>query len=470
MEGNKKTKIVATIGPASDAPEKIAELISAGVNVFRFNMKHATIDWHSERIKRVRRAAKKINAPVAVLIDLQGPEIRLETKEQKEIPVKKGEEFLFAEEANSKALIVIPHKEFFKVLNVGNFFLIDDGSLEFIVVEKKKNGLVGQALSDGVIKHRKGVNVPGKNINLPSLIRDDLKKLNMAVKNKVDFIALSFTRTKKDIETLRKELAKRNIKARIVAKMESRQALDNVNELIEATDAVMVARGDLGIEIPIEELAYSQKRIIKKCRLAKKPVIVATQMLQSMIRNPRPTRAEATDVANAVYDGADAVMLSEETSAGKFPLKAVQAMAKILKFNERKVNNLKFTSEAKDLKQLIINASISIINDRFKSNIGGVVVFTETGYTARVLSSFHPKTNIIAITDRQDTAEALILSYGITSLYIKSPININHPAEPIINMLKKKGLVKSGCDLLFVHGEHRKRQGPISSISLVNVK
>jgi len=470
MDNHKKTKIIATIGPASDSIEKIAELIKAGVNIFRFNMKHATIEWHSERIKRVRRVAKKLNAIVAVLIDLQGPEIRLETKDKQEIKVQKGEQIIFSAKISDKAPVTVPQKEFFDCLDAGNFFLIDNGMLEFIVVKKRKNGLVAEALNAGLIKNRKGINVPGKKINLPSLVKDDFKKLDMAVKNKPDFVGLSFSRTKKDIETLKKELNKRKINSKIIAKMESRQALDNADEIIEAADAIMIARGDLGIEIPIEELAYSQKKIIKRCRRAKKPVIIATQMLQSMIENPRPTRAEATDVANAVYDGADAVMLSEETAVGKYPVQAVQAMSRILKFNEHKISNTKPNAEVKDLKQLIINAAVSIVDDKFKANVEYMVVFAASGYTARVLSSFHSKTNIIAITDRKDTAEALILSYGVIPIYAPKFIDINQSAEPVVEMLKKKGLAKSGRNLLFVHGEHRKNQGRISLIALVSVK
>ncbi|KKP29270.1 MAG: Pyruvate kinase [Candidatus Nomurabacteria bacterium GW2011_GWF1_31_48] len=295
------TKIVATIGPASDTEEIIEHLIEAGVNVFRFNTKHGTTQWHEERIKRVQQIANKLGKDIGILMDLQGPEIRLETFDKKPIFVERGETLKITVEPTEKfKSICIPRKEVFEALNKGDQILIDDGSIELKVTSVSESLIEAVTEDPGEIGHRKGVNFPGVRVDLPSLIKDDLEKLSMAGVNKVDFVALSFCRTKMDVENLRKELEKRKMKSMVVAKIESREALDNIDEIIEAADGIMVARGDLGVEVPIEELAYWQKKIIEKCRVRNKPVITATQMLQSMIENLRPTRAEATDVANAV--------------------------------------------------------------------------------------------------------------------------------------------------------------------------
>lgn len=473
MTNMRKTKIIATLGPASYSKEKIASLIEAGVDVFRFNLKHADAAWHEKGIKRVKQVAKKMNASVAVLADLQGPGMRIETKGGQEIPVKKGEKIVLSLSFSSGSLIRLSHKKFFKAAGKGDAFFIDDGLLEFVVVKKKKETVVAEALDDGVIKNRKSLNLPGKNIKLPSLVADDLKKLDMIAGIGVDFIALSFSRAKKDVETLRREMKKRRIKAGVVAKIESGEAIENIDELIEFSDAIMIARGDLGIEIPIEELAYWQKKIVKKCLVARKPVVIATQMLQSMVANQRPSRAEATDVANAVFDGTDAVMLSEETSVGKYPAKAVLAMSRILKFNEDKAAMFKIKNEPKGFTQLIMNAAMAIIENQPRekeAKINTVVVFTESGYTARVLASFRPNTNIIAVTDRKETAGYLNLSYGVTTIYSSSPLKSFKSYNELAAKLKKKKMAGKNEIILVAHGRHSEEPGLVNSIALIKVE
>ncbi len=469
MHLSKKTKIVATLGPSSDSPEKIAELIQSGVNVFRFNMKHADIPWHNERIFRVQSIADELNTSIGILIDLQGPEIRVETFEKKDVVLKKGEHVIFAREfVPGSTSVRIPLDLVFTVVHVGDEFSIDDGFLEFKLVEVAGKQFTAEALDDCVIKHRKGMNFPGKHIDLPSLIDDDLKKLDMAAKTKVDFVALSFSRDKKDIEILREEMKVRNVHAKIVAKIESQQALDHLDELIEISDAIMVARGDLGIEVPIEELAFWQKLIINKCRAARKPVITATQMLQSMIDNPRPTRAEATDVANAVFDGTDAVMLSGETASGRFPVKSVKAMAKIAQFNEdrAKVEHAHIVREGST--ELLVDAAVAILQQQ-EHSIDALVVFTETGYTARALSSIHAKIPIFAVTDQQKTVETLTMSYGVTSVYAEFPTGNFSDATAILSQLKERLYVHAGQTVLVIHGSHWKRPGLTNSLSVVQI-
>ncbi|HKY74453.1 MAG TPA: pyruvate kinase [Patescibacteria group bacterium] len=471
MHAIKKTKIVATLGPASDSPEKITELIHAGVNVFRFNTKHADTAWHNERILRVQSIADQLGVSIGILIDLQGPEIRIETQNKQDIPLQKGGRVLFAPDFSQKETSVrIPQKLVFNVLKKDDTFTLDDGFLEFTVTEKHHDGsFIAEAMDDCVIKHRKGMNIPGKDIDLPSLIENDLEKLEMASKTKVDFVALSFSRYRKDIETLRAEMEKRNVRAMIVAKIESQQALDNLDDLIDSADAVMVARGDLGIEVPIEELAYWQKTIIYKCRVARKPVITATQMLQSMIDNPRPTRAEATDVANAVFDGTDAVMLSGESASGRFPVKAVTAMARIAKYNEGKIFPPELLSGKDDRTEAIVDAAVAMLRGKHRMHIDAVVVFTETGTTARTISSYRPNTPVIAVTDQQKTVETLTLSYGVTGVRAEFPSGMFYSADETLSLLKKKEFIHDGQTLLIIHGQHWKKPGLTNSLSIVTV-
>ncbi len=330
----RRSKIIATIGPVCDTPEGIGDMITAGVDIFRFNMKHATRDWHDERIALVREVSTKMGKPVGILIDLQGPEIRVETSNKQEVAFKAGDLVTFRLTPQNNQEIGIPTPEVFVALKSGNTILIDDGSVELLVAETGPDWFTAKISTDYTIKHRKSLNMPGVDVDLPSLIEDDYLKLDMKNAPLVDFVALSFTRTKKDVEILRAELKKRNLTAWITAKIENQMALDNIDGIIEASESIMVARGDLGVETPMEKLAYNQKMIITKCREQNKPVITATQMLQSMVHNPRPTRAEMCDVANAVYDGTDATMLSEETAGGAYPVETVKTMNKIVSFTE----------------------------------------------------------------------------------------------------------------------------------------
>jgi len=467
----KKTKIIATLGPASDSPEKIEELIHAGVNVFRFNMKHADITWHNERIDRVQKVADKLKTPIGILIDLQGPEIRIETPEKKEVMLEEGEQILFSpKELKNIKHIVIPHPEVFKALDKGDGFLIDDGFTEFEVIRKDKDGFIAESKDAASIKHRKGLNLVGKDVDLPSLIEDDLRKLDMASRTKVDFVALSFSRKKEDIDILRTEMEKRKLKAMVVAKIESQAGLDHLDELIEASDAVMVARGDLGIEVPIEQLAYWQKTMITKCRQLFKPVITATQMLDSMINNPRPTRAEATDVANAVFDGTDAIMLSAETANGKYPVKAVSAMAKIARFNEMHSSITHQLEPKKDLTASIVDASLSILSDSKQFPISAIVVFTETGYTARVLSSHRPHVPIIAVTDQQKTVEELTLSFGVHTVLTKFPDGLFKASSSVLKELVEKDVLHKGQTVLITHGKSWGTSGLTNALMVVTLE
>lgn len=469
----KKTKIVATIGPASSTPELIQELIESGVDVFRFNMKHADIAWHEEMIERVQNVADKMGVLIGVMIDLQGPEIRI--KLNGEIKVEPGMVIEFVKDVGDRpGVIGVKHDSFFKAMEVGDKFSIDDGFVAFEVTKLgEENTFLAEAKDDGVIGNNKGLNLVGKNLEVPSLIDDDIKKLDLATRKEIDFVALSFVRSRNDILALKEVMKRMKINAGIVSKVESKMGVDNIDEIIRESDAVMVARGDLGIEVPIEQLTYHQKEMVRKCRIAKTPVIVATQMLESMIVKPAPTRAEATDVANAIFDGTDAVMLSGETAGGKFPVKAVKAMAKIAKFNEGVAKVPPVDREMTGDAELVINAASMIAqksNGGEEMEVDYIVAVTESGSTARTISSYRPKAPIIALTPSDKTAEKLKMSYGVTPIVYELP-NKGEFIRPdeILKKLKDAGTVKKGELILVIYGQRKADPGMTNSIVLLHV-
>lgn len=470
MNTAKKTKIVATIGPASDTTELIGALIWAGVNVFRFNMKHNEYEWHEERIVRVRQVAKQMNAVVGVLIDLQGPEIRIETRDKQTLHLAKDETIVFGNSFDdSEVRIKLSHDNILASLDVGDSILIDDGFIELPVVKKDGNKIVAKALEATVIKDHKGLNLPSKEIDLPSLTPGDMDKLDLAAKQHADFVALSFCRTKHDVDILRGEMVKRNLTAKIVAKIENQQALNNIDALVECSDAIMVARGDLGVEVPMEQLAFWQTEMINKCRVAGKPVIVATQMLQSMVDNPRPTRAEVTDVANAVLQGTDAIMLSGETASGKYPVKTVETMAQIARYNEQKAKVPELGRTPTTLTQLIAKGAFETLRETGQMAIDAILVFTQTGKTAEVFSSFRPTAPIVAVTDQADSIGKLTLSYGVTPVYEEFPTGKFLTPDDILERLVAKDVFKKDETILIVHGQHWKTPGLTNSLSVLKV-
>lgn len=445
-------------------------MIAAGVNVFRFNMKHNVPEWHEERIALVDKVAAEMGTTVGILIDLQGPELRIETPEKQDMPVKKGEKIKFTESfIPGVESICLPHTAVFEVMKPGDKVLIDDGFWEFEVVEAGLGEFTAVAADDYVITNRKGVILPGKHIDVPSLVEKDLERLDMATRSRTDFVALSFCRNRRDVILLKAEMQSRNLDAKIVAKIENQIALDNIDEIADEADAIMVARGDLGVEVPVEEIAYLQRKLINEARSRFKPVIVATQMLMSMTEKTRPTRAEATDISHAVWDGADAVMLSNETASGKHPLKAVEAMARIATFNESKTEKLPQLPEAQNSTQAIVFAAADILDGPGPIKPTAAVVFTETGLTARTLATLRPKVPIIAVTHNQKTRETLSLSYGVETYLSDFPKgNFVLPRE-IIDQLKEKGRVQKDDLILVVHGEHWSNPGSTNAMALVQV-
>lgn len=474
---NKSTKIVATIGPATETEEVIEQLIRAGMNVARFNTKHGTPDWHQERIARVKKVAKELNVPVGVLLDLQGPEIRITLPEGKSFEIKEGEDMLFTsnEKTTEKRSAFIP-QIVIETLSTGDRILIDDGLGEFVVSQISGIDLHATALGSFTVSNRKTLNTPGVTIELPSLIEADFTQLDGIKKGNVDFVALSFVRNAQDIAILRNELAKRGLEeCSIVGKIENQSAIDNLDEVIAASDAIMVARGDLAVEVPFEELAYWQKSIILKCRELGKPVITATQMLKSMVTNPRPTRAEVSDVANAIYDGTDAVMLSEETTIGDYPVKAVATQARIASFNEQHAYPQPISTEDSDASAYITHSAVSLLEvSLLQSNniqIDKIVCLTETGQTARNLSRFRPHVPVHVLTSNASTYHKLSLLYGVTGHIVElSSKDKLESSEALLTQIRELNIAKVGETVLLVHGTFWKKPGLTNTLSILQMQ
>lgn len=467
---DKKTKIIATVGPASETSEVIEKMILEGTNIFRFNLKHNDFEWHKKVVELVRKIAKKNKIKVGIMIDFQGPETRLETKDGNQIELEEGETFWLNDRltSNPKVIRVNPGVSI-NYLKRGETFFIDDGNLEAKVVGMDNNGKKAVVISGSIIKNKKSLNIISEELELPLLAQKDKESLARLDEINPDFVALSFVRSKKDIEILRALLDKIDPDVKIIAKIENLRAIKNIEEIVEKSDGIMIARGDLGIEIPIRELAFWQKRIIDLCRLKNKPVIVATQMLLSMVSKDRPTRAEATDVSNAVFDGTDALMLSEETSIGINPTKVIKEMSNIAIFSENSNMCKELQIDPENSTEVLADAAVKIIKNNKDLKIGAVVIFTQSGNTARIFSKYRINLPILAVTDNKETAKGLLMSYGV-SPYIKkfNKTSFKMPKR-MIEKWEKLQLISAGDTLLVIHGNNWMESGSTSDISLVTV-
>lgn len=472
----KKTKIVATIGPASESEEMLESMLRAGMNVARFNTKHNEPDWHLERMRRVKNIGHKLGKPVAVLVDLQGPEVRTELYNGSEsFEAHPDEKVLFtcdSELAKREPKSVFVPEQVVQAVQVGSEISIEDGRGEFVVTDKNQTTVFCHVKEPFVIKRRKTLNTPGVVLDQPSLIAKDYVFLDAARNDLVDYVALSFVRNKEDIQQLRSELQKRNLSISIVAKIENQSAIDNLDEIIASSDAIMVARGDLGVEVPYQELAHWQKTIIQKSREHAKPVITATQMLQSMVTAPRPSRAEVTDVSNAVYDGTDAVMLSDETTIGKYPLKVVETQANIVSYTEKLAVPPSITSDDIDATVCITHAAMSLIHaakahpNTLKINV--VVCLTETGATARFLARFREAPPIFALTPSLETYNRLSLVYGVEPIMVDFSSKELHNEE-LVHKIKELGIAQSGETVLIVHGTYWRDPGMTDTLNVIQL-
>lgn len=465
----KSTKIVATLGPATESEEQIEKLLEAGMNIARFNTKHSEPAWHNEVILKVKAVAERLKKPVGILLDLQGPEVRINLPNEQPFDIKKGEEALFTCDfsATTPRTIYVP-ENVITSLQVGNEIILEDGACEFKVTQKEPNLFRAEAMIDCTVKHRKTMNTPGVVLEMPSLTERDFQYLDTVKPENVDFVGLSFVRNKEDIEILRKELTYRHYSAHIIAKIENQNAVDNLDEICEVADGVMVARGDLGVEVPFQELTYWQKIIINKCRLLAKPVITATEMLKSMVNNPRPTRAEVSDVAHAIYDGTDAVMLSEETTIGKYAVKSVATQALIAEYNEQHAE-LKMESICSDDSTISITQAAMDILENSNLPIDKIICLTQTGKTAQLISRFRPHIPIIAVTPDVQTCNRLNLSYGVNPIQMNRSDNETWTEDSFLEQLKSRDITSSGEYILLVRGKFWYKSGLTNTVSVIHV-
>jgi pyruvate kinase len=437
-----RSKIVATVGPASNSRETLRELMETGVNVFRLNFSHGTHDQHREVINLVRSLNEELGLNVSLLQDLQGPKIRVGEVE-KGTKLEAGNTFIITTEevvGNAERASTV-YKGLATDLSVDDRVLIDDGKIELQVIEIRENDIVTVVLHGGKLKSRKGINLPNTHVSAPSLTDKDLHDLDFGLDQEVDWIALSFVRSAEDIHDLRNRIRAAGKDCRIVAKIEKPEAIHNIDDIIDASDAIMVARGDLGVEILMEEVPMAQKMIVKKCNLAAKPVIIATQMMESMIDNPRPTRAETNDVANAVMDGADALMLSAETAAGQYPVAVVKSMINTI-ISVEKQGELYYKFYKLDTKDPLFHND-SIIKSACQlaeiSHARAIIGMTASGYTAFKISSHRPHANIFIFTHNRPLLNTMNLIWGVRGYYYASAESTDQTFEDIENILCEKG-------------------------------
>ncbi|MEB2776226.1 pyruvate kinase [Algoriphagus sp. D3-2-R+10] len=443
-----KTKILATIGPASNNYETIKSLAAAGANVFRLNFSHGTHAIHAEVAKIIRQLNKDENLNLGILQDLQGPKIRVGEVENNGVEIKPGEKITITNDpvVGSSSLVSTVYQNLPNDVVTGDRILIDDGNLEVLVIDTDGKNVNCTVIHGGILKSRKGINLPNTKVSAPSLTEKDIEDLAFGLEQEVDWIALSFVRSAEDIIDLRERIEAKGKVCKIVAKIEKPEALDNIDAIIEATDAIMVARGDLGVEVPMEIVPLWQKRIVEKCKLACKPVIIATQMMESMIVNPRPTRAETNDVANAVLDGADAVMLSAETASGKYPVNAVKAMSSIISYLEKNAeiyHNLYKIPEDDDTflsNNLILMASRLSRNVRAKAIVG----ITSSGFTGFRLASHRPSANIFVFTRNRSLITQMSLVWGVRAYFYENQVSTDATFIDIENTLKNDDHVNTG--------------------------
>ncbi len=468
----RKTKIVCTIGPSCYTQEGINNLLLHGMNVARINFSHGAYEIHERSIGYIRKAAREYNYSIPVLADLQGPKIRVGQMKDGGQIIEQGQIITLTSEAieGTSELIPIDYDQLPQEAEVGNTILLDDGLLEFIVVECLENTLKVKVVVGGELKSRKGVNLPDVKISIPALTEKDIKDLEFAVSMDADFIALSFVRNPNDVVDLKKRLLELGSEAGVIAKIEKPEAVDCIDDIIREADGIMVARGDLGIEIPAEEVPFIQKTIIEKCRAVGKPVITATQMLDSMIHNPRPTRAETSDVANAVLDGTDAVMLSGETAAGKYPMEAVNVMDRICrKIEERRIqlyNSMDYKKPEQRDKQIIESLAHTCVLLSEKAESAIISTITHSGNTARRIAKYRPKVPIFAFTESQKVRRQLNLVWGVRSIRLRELFDTDKSVKIMEDYLKDNGQVKTGDRVVIATGMPTSQRGRTNMVKI----
>lgn len=455
----RKTKIVCTIGPASEAPETLEKLIEAGMNVARLNFSHGSHEEHEARINLIREAAEKVGKPVGILLDTKGPEIRTHNMKNGELHLTVGQviDISMTEVEGTEKCFSVTYDRLIEDVEQNSRILLDDGLIELrVLATDTEKGLIHTIVENaGVLKNKKGVNVPGVSVQLPGITEKDAQDILFGIKQGVDFIAASFVRRAKDVLEIR-ELLEQNggSHIQIIPKIENQEGVDNIDEIITVSDGLMVARGDLGVEIPAEEVPLVQKKLILKCNQAGKPVITATQMLDSMQRNPRPTRAEASDVANAIIDGTDAIMLSGETAAGLYPVESVQTMNKIALRTEKSLDYRRIVSTRSREKDANMTEAISQAVAYTSINLGvkAVLAPTESGNTAKMIAKYRPGVPIIAVTGSVNSAQMLTLVWGVQPVVCQRVTTTDEILELAVDESLKHGFVNHGDAVVITAG------------------
>lgn len=445
----RRTKIVCTIGPASNSEEVLRELILEGMNVARFNFSHGAYEEKLETLNLLKKLREELQMPVATLLDTKGPEIRLGKFKGGETFLKEGQRFVLTtnEVEGDSEMASISYKGLIRDVRVGGRVLIDDGLIEMEITNLTETDIVCRVLNGGRVADRKGINVPGTNLSMPFVSQQDYEDILFGIKHEFDFIAASFTRSAEDIVEIKKILEEQGCQTiSIIAKIENAQGVDNIDEIIKVSQGIMVARGDMGVEIPFEEVPAIQKKIIRKVYTAGKHVITATQMLDSMMKNPRPTRAEAADVANAIYDGTSAIMLSGETAAGQYPVEAVKTMAKIARKTERDVNyNEAFQrrrgQDQPDVTNAISRATCTTATDLKAS---AIITVTKSGETVRMISKYRPACPIIGCSTYEHICRKLCLAWGVIPLLVEEQQDTDQLFDHAVDVAQKAGLVQPG--------------------------
>jgi pyruvate kinase len=447
MHKLKKTKIVATIGPVTTSEAVLTKLVKAGLNVARLNFSHGDFAEHQEKVDNIRIVSEKLGTPIALLQDLSGPKIRIGDFYQERVTLKEGDEFILTTEkcVGDEHRASVNYPKLPQEIKPGAFIMVDDGKKKLQVVSIKGNEIKTKIIVGGETKGRRGVNLPGTDLSISSLTAKDKKDIEFGVSNQVDFVALSFVRRAADVHELRRILEKKGLPAQIIVKIETTQAIDNLEEILRATDAVMVARGDLAVEVPMERVPLLQKQIVHMSRELGKPVIVATQMLESMISAPVPTRAEVNDVANAILDGTDAVMLSEETTLGKFPVEAVSMMSKIAMEIEAEPDTRPIIDgDDLGLDSVAESVSESVETVAYSVDAAAIVALSASGFTMRAISRYRPDQRIVVLTPNERTVRRACLSYGCYGYHVDSFKEIAEAVSEATTILKKEKFAKKG--------------------------
>lgn len=471
----RKTKIICTIGPVSESKEMLRELILNGMNVARLNFSHGDHEEQGNRIKLIKELREELKMPVAILLDTKGPEIRLKSFKEGKVQIQSGQEFTLTtrEVEGDTSICSITYEGLTDDVSPGDKILIDDGLVELEVQSTTDTDIRCIVKNNGTIGNKKGVNVPGVQLNLPALTDKDKSDIEFGVKSGVDFIAASFVRKADDVLEIRKLLRKLNaVNTPIIAKIENQEAINNIDDIIEAADILMVARGDLGVETEAELIPIYQKRIIEKCNKVGKPVITATQMLDSMMRNPRPTRAETTDVANAIIDGTDAIMLSGETAAGDYPIQSLRTMVSIARTTEEEYGCRFFKT-----KQKLFDNNISITNSVSYSTCTtamsleakAIITITSSGYTSKMISKFRPKVPIIAATVSEKIARRMCIVWGVTPFLLKQVNDTSKLFNQAVDMAKEKGILVDGDIVISTAGVPVGMSGSTNMMSVYTV-